>query len=1115
MRHDIHNISKASPILLAVLIPFLLPKVARGQSTDHNYISEKTYTAPGELSYNQTINYYDGLGRQQERVDKGAWISGGAGSGDIVQFRTYDSSGRPYREYLPVGYNGNGNYVGKDTVSTKANTLYADAAPFAEVHYNGSPLDRVRSEWGAGSAWRTAGKAREYVYGVNLPNVPKYKLEEYGTVFSGNTEAVVEKYGEPFIGSYRVTESTDEDGRCLLTFTDAFGQTVLERRLLSESDFADTYYCHDRAGRLVGVLPPVLTNLLSTASGFVYTLSSTAELGQYAYFYRYDAKGQLIAKKLPGAEWIYYVYDKGGRLIYSQDGNQRLRGEWSFALSDRQGRPCLTGTKEMVLSPFTDPLGDVQVFVQRNDPSTDMRDYGYLPVNFDLSDADILTVCWYDDYAFLGNMDGIPSAASQTSPTRFDVMAVTDCGDEQYEYGGVGRMTGRLEKVLGETDENQYLWSVLYYDDRGRVVQESHATHRGGWQRTNTGYDFTGHPLSARIIHHDPTVGDMTERYTYSYDDWGRPLTVTHRLDTLPAVVLHAYAYDAAGRLAGDGRNGDADLRTNYTYNVRSWLTDIKVGGSAQQGTEGETFTEKLYYQTLRPVNPQQGVQWGGNVSAMDWMAGSDGVGRRYDFAYDGLSRLTGAGYADDGAGQSDYSRGYGYDRNGNVTLLATATDTTQVSYSGNHLTDGSSYAYDANGNLTKDLGRGIAQISYNLLNLPSNVAPGLVGGPHGVIYGVDSRDYLYTASGVKLQSKAMLPLSLPGMPDVRERTDYVGNLIYDRTSLQKVLFDGGYVDMSGDSPEYRFFVADHLGNNRLVADVAGAILQTNHYGPYGESLPEGSAVDSGNPYKYGGKEYDDKAIAYDFGARHFTTSIPRWTTMDPLAEKYYSISPYIYCAGNPMNLVDLKGEKVVPTSLKELNMIKDTLPEDARDYVQLNDDGEIDINLMKMYKGSSGNFRRLLVLVESNEYTISVSLASGYDSVNQSGNKNPFSSMKYIPADDEYAKKEDKDISFKSVSGLTTGETGFMGKTLFPVLSDSQNSTTDNIEIYINQELSRIGAAETFSHEGYGHAYLYILTGGNYEKSVHQAIGLKEKNRVLKRLIRKSRRETVKNLSK
>lgn len=101
---------------------------------------------------------------------------------------------------------------------------------------------------------------------------------------------------------------------------------------------------------------------------------------------------------------------------------------------------------------------------------------------------------------------------------------------------------------------------------------------------------------------------------------------------------------------------------------------------------------------------------------------------------------------------------------------------------------------------------------------------------------------------------------------------------------------------------------AAYLGNNRLVTDASGTILQTNHYDPYGESLPDGAAVDSGNPYKYSGKEYDDKALAYDFGARHYTSSIPRWTTMDPLCEKYYSISPYAYCAGNPMNSIDTDG---------------------------------------------------------------------------------------------------------------------------------------------------------------------------------------------------------------
>ena len=411
MRHHIH-IKNRRYLLLAVLaVPLLCPLSLSAQSGTHNYISEKAYTQSNEASFNQTISYYDGLGRPEETVMKGAWISAGSVSGDVVGLRTYDASGRPSRTYLPVGINGNGSYAGETTVTTAGTNLYSDAAPFSEVHYDGSPLDRVRSEWGAGSAWRTAGKAREYGYCVNDSNQPKYHLIKLVTTYSGNAEAVVHKSGSYASGDLQISETTDEDGRSLLTFTDAFGQTVLERRLLGETDYADTYYCYDASGRLVSAFPPELSAWLTGVYGMTFTLSSVPQLRQHGYFYRYDNKGQLIAKKLPGAEWIYYVYDKGGRLIYSQDGNQRLRGEWSFALSDRQGRPCLTGTKEKDLSPFTDPLGDVQVFVQRNDPSTDMRDYGYLPVNFDLSDADILTVSWYDDYAFLGNMDGIPSAA--------------------------------------------------------------------------------------------------------------------------------------------------------------------------------------------------------------------------------------------------------------------------------------------------------------------------------------------------------------------------------------------------------------------------------------------------------------------------------------------------------------------------------------------------------------------------------------------------------------------------------------------------------------------------------------------------------------------------------
>ena len=907
----------------------------RDQTHEQNSIIETTFTRHNQADSVETVTYYDGLGRETEKVQRGSLIIGGDRVGDAISLMTYDACGRPSSEYLPVAKWGNGGAFNEEAeVSSMASSQYSDGSPYTERVYDGSPLDRVKIEWGAGISWRMQGKGLFHSRLLNDADISSQSLVSFSAGYSGNMEPIVWK-GVLVLadGTVRIEQRTEEDGRILSVFTDAFGQVILERRHLSGDSYADTYYCHDEAGRLIAVLPPELSSRLTAASGTVFTFSSSALLQNYGYFYRYDDKGQLIAKKLPGVDWVYYIYDKGGRLIYTQDGNQRLRGEWTFALSDRLGRACLTGTKEITLSPFTDPLGEVNVFVQRNEPTTDMRDYGYLPVNFDLLNADILSVSWYDDYAFLGNMDGIPSAASQTSPTRFDVMAVTDCGDEMYEYGGVGRMTGRMEKILGETDGNQYLWSVLYYDDRGRVVQESHATHRGGWQRTNSGYDFTGHPLTSRTIHHDPTAGDMTERYANTYDAWGRPLTVTHRLDSLQAVVLHDYSYDGIGRLIRDRRNGDADLSTEFTYNIRSWLTDIKVGGNESQGT-GETFKQKLYYQNTRSTTPQATVQWSGNISSMDWMAGSDGVTRRYDFEYDGLSRLTGAPYTDDASLPANYSRGYAYDKNGNITQIATATDTTQVTYTGNQLTIGSNNSYDANGNLTKDLERGIVSIQYNLLNLPQSISTGTSGGPGGFVFNTDGRDYLYSSSGVKLQSKAQSPLPLPGHTDTRERQDYVGNLIYDRTSLQKVLFDGGYVEVTGVTKDYRFFVTDHLGNNRLVTDASGSILQTNHYDPYGESLPDGAAAESGNPYKYGGKEYDDNAFAYDFGARHYTSSIPRWTTMDPLAEKYYSISPYAYCAGNPMRYTDPTGKRIEEDSLEEWGRLKQRI-ENRRDRVQ------------------------------------------------------------------------------------------------------------------------------------------------------------------------------------
>ena len=86
----------------------------------------------------------------------------------------------------------------------------------------------------------------------------------------------------------------------------------------------------------------------------------------------------------------------------------------------------------------------------------------------------------------------------------------------------------------------------------------------------------------------------------------------------------------------------------------------------------------------------------------------------------------------------------------------------------------------------------------------------------------------------------------------------------------------------------------------------------TDAIDPYGQLLAPISSTSAVSEYRYGGKEWSDVTLSYDFGARNYLPSIPRWTTMDPLAEKYYSISPYVYCAGNLVNLVDEEGKKIV-----------------------------------------------------------------------------------------------------------------------------------------------------------------------------------------------------------
>ena len=135
--------------------------------------------------------------------------------------------------------------------------------------------------------------------------------------------------------------------------------------------------------------------------------------------------------------------------------------------------------------------------------------------------------------------------------------------------------------------------------------------------------------------------------------------------------------------------------------------------------------------------------------------------------------------------------------------------------------------------------------------------------------------------------------------------------MIYENNVLKQILIDGGYITFNGSTPVYHYYLQDHQGNNRVVCNASGTVEQVNHYYPFGGLYGQSTNGDT-QRFKYNGKELDRMhgLDLYDYGARHYDAAIGRFTTVDPLAEKYYSISPYAYCGNDPINCIDPSGMK-------------------------------------------------------------------------------------------------------------------------------------------------------------------------------------------------------------
>ena len=329
---------------------------------------------------------------------------------------------------------------------------------------------------------------------------------------------------------------------------------------------------------------------------------------------------------------------------------------------------------------------------------------------------------------------------------------------------------------------------------------------------------------------------------------------------------------------------------------------------------------------------------------------------------------MTWATYLENNTANSRYTTRYVYDSMGNITTLWRyglrdnntygLIDNLSYTYNGNQLvtvTDGRSgpdysgafhfsdgadedveYEYDQNGNLTKDLNKKITQIKYNLLNLPSNIAFMINYANYYIshTYSADGRllhtGYLigkdmgpvpdtpypvFPHGGDELQAHIIdVPITPPIEPSLIDNSySYCDNIIYHQGAVSQILFDGGYVTLSGSTPTYHYYLQDHLGNNRVVVKQDGTIEQVSHYYPFGGLFGESTNGDV-QRFKYNGKELERMHGLdwYDYGARHLDAALGRWSTIDPMAEKYYNLSPYNYCGNNPVKFIDSDGREVI-----------------------------------------------------------------------------------------------------------------------------------------------------------------------------------------------------------
>ncbi|MEX2553827.1 MAG: RHS repeat-associated core domain-containing protein, partial [Actinomycetota bacterium] len=679
-----------------------------------------------------------------------------------------------------------------------------------------------------------------------------------------------------------------QDGR-LAAYTDPIGY--------------QTHYTYDAQGRLTRVTDPA-----GTQSAFTYdqygrvtsiakadNIASLRTVTQIAYGLALNPcdptehEGKTVVTD-PLGRSATYCYDDRGWVTKTADSTdartQMTLNQWaqptqvtatangedpltSVMEYDQDGKPLSSEDPEGATSEtsYTDPQNpQYPTAVTNAQGNTEQMSYdqsGNLTQVSDAGQSGASSTLTY-------NPNGTPASATDargnTTTYAYDqdghltrATPPAPLGAATMSYDSLSRPTSATD-ALGQTQ-------TITYDALDRPVAVSFSDG----STFATSYDAAGNatqtqePAGMTTYTYD-ALGQMTsetkptgQTEAYTYDRSGALTSATDSGETT------TYHYDSAGRLAST-TDPDGD-RTTYTYDALSRPTTTTLPNGVSQtksfdgsgnltrirATAGGSILQDLQY-TYKDAQGNQTSQIQSQVDAKR--------ARTTNYTYDSIERLTKARTYEGQAVVDE--RAYAYDGASNMVAKVENGDITNFSYNAaNQLTqmDGTSYSYDANGNLLSDSSGRL--LTYNAKDQTASIRANLTSPPIAMSYlGSDQSEQV--GDGDRTLKDTALGLSAVSGPG----------------GTSQIIRSAGGEPIGEETPQgKRYYLTDVRGSVVGATDESGSLVKTYQYEPFGEVTGQTGSGETLLRYAGG---YQTSSGLYHYGKRFYDPQTSRWTQPDP-----------------------------------------------------------------------------------------------------------------------------------------------------------------------------------------------------------------------------------------